>query len=200
MAVVDGDIVRATGTFTLGRGSAMQSVLHFEYSGAGDSDDEVGDEISAHFTSMYTNVEPRMDELTLSEVVNCWKWDTVLNQWDGIYQEPWLFIIGALVGQQLPNGAAALVRLFTALPRRQGRKFIGGISDSQYLDTGWDALMLADMALFVADAVAVVTTLNGSLQPGLFNILLESFIPFKNEGAINVFAAYQRRRRPGVGI
>lgn len=178
----------------------MQSVMHFEYSGAGDTDEEIGDEISGHFTSMYTNVEDRFDQMVLSEEVSCWKWDTALSRWDGMYSEPWLFIIGEVVGQQLPNGAAALVRLYTALPRRQGRKFISGISGSQYLDAGWEALMLADMALFVADSVVSIATANGTLQPGLFNTVTESYIPFKGAGAINVFCGYQRRRRPGVGI
>lgn len=200
MAVVDGDILRGTGKFTLGRGSAMQSVLHFKYTGAGDTDDEIGDEISGHFTSMYTNVEDSLDSLTLSEEVDVWRWDAVLDQWDGIYSEPWLLIIGTEAGQQLPNGAAALVRLFSSLPRRQGRKFISGVSTNMYLDAGWTALFLADLALFLADTVASVATANGTLQPGLFNVVDEDFIPFKNAGGVNVFAAYQRRRRPGVGI
>lgn len=178
----------------------MQQVMHFEYSGAGDTDDEVGDEIAGHFTSMYTNVEDRMDELTLSEEIEVWLWDTVGKQFDGIYQEPWLLIIGTIVGAQMPNGVAALVRLLTNKPRRQGRKFIGGFSAALYDDAGWGAPTLAILALFVADAVVSVATANGTLVPGVFNTATESFQPFKAAGIVNTFAGYQRRRRPGVGI
>lgn len=200
MAVEAGDVLRATAQFTLGRGAAMQAVFHYEYSGAGDTDDEIGDEIGAQIDAAYTDLEARLDEMVQSEQMSVWKWDTALDEWNGIYQEDWTGVVGLLAGEQLPNGAAALIKPLTNLPRRQGRKFVSGLGTAMYEDTGWSISTLANLALYLADIVDSIPTDNGSLAPGVFNTVTESFAPFKNAGIVNAFASYQRRRRPGVGI
>lgn len=205
MTVNDGDIVRAVGSLSLGRGTIMQQVFHFRYTGTGDTDDAVGDAIKLWFTSVYTNVETDMDNLCVSTEVGVWLYDMVAHVFNGIYQEDWLFIIGTLAGYEMPNGVAALVKLHTGLPRRQGRKFVSGLGIANYLDTGWAAPMIVNLALMIADIFAVATTPNGVLNSGTFNVddtstLYETFEMFKNSGVINFYADYQRRRRPGVGI
>lgn len=205
MTVTDGDIVRGVGKFTLGRGTVMQQVFHFKYTGTGDTDDAVGDAIKLWFTSVYTNVETDMDNLCLSTEVVCWLYDSVAHLFNGIYAEDWLFIIGSLAGYEMPNGVAGLVKMHTSLPRRQGRKFISGLGVAHYLDTGWAAPLLVNLALVIADIFANATTPNGVLNSGTFNlddtsVLYETFAAFKNSGVVNVFADYQRRRRPSVGI
>lgn len=205
MPVVDGDILRATGSLTLGRGTISQSVKHFKYSGAGDTDDEVGDAIMAWYTSVYTNVEDSLDNLCLSTQLEVWLYDMVTHMFDGIYLEDWLTIIGTLAGYEIPNGVAGLIKMHTALPRRQARTFVAGLGGANYLDTGWNAAVIADLALMSADMYLTSATANGLVAAGTFNVddespLYETFAQFKNSSALNQYANYQRRRRPGVGI
>ncbi len=200
MAVVNDDIIRATLSLVSARTQIHQNVFHYKYTGSGDTDDEVGDEITAALDAAYTTIEASLDSGVVSTELDAWLWDAVLKQFDGIYSEPIITIIGSQAGVSLPDGAAALVRLFTNKPRRQGRKFIGGMSEEGYADTGWAPAQLVALALFISAIVSAVITLNGTLTPGTFNLVTESFEPFKNAGSINTFCAYQRRRRPGVGI
>lgn len=200
MTVESNDIVRCTASFNLSRTTIMQQVYHYLYTGSGDADDEVGSELNVNMVDIYENLEASLDDGVTGEEVDVWLWDTVAKQFDGIYSDAMVGITGEQAGVQLPNGAAALIRLLTNKPRRQGRKFISGISEEGYAETGWAALQLAALALAIADATAAVPTLNGTLTPGVFNTVTESFEPFRSAGIVNAFCGYQRRRRPGVGI
>lgn len=200
MTVSNNDILRATATFTLGRGSLMQQVIHYQYTGAGDTDDEVGDKIKLDFDAIYANVETKLDTNVTSEELDVWLWDAALNQFDGIYTEDFTSINGTEVGEMLPNGAAAMIGTYTSLPRRTGRKFVSGFAESGYGETGWTAGVATQLGLMVADIFSSQSTANGTLQAGVFNEATESFLAFKNAGYYNVYANYQRRRRPGVGI
>lgn len=204
MTVADGDIIRATGSLDLGRGSISQSVKHFKYSGAGDTDFAVGDAIRTWFTSAYTNIEADLDDLCTSTQVECWLYDFVTHTFNGIFLESWLTIIGILAGSEIPNGVAGLIKLHTALPKRQGRTFVGGFGNFNYLDTGWNAAVVASLALMSADMNNTSATPNGLVAPGNFNVdelsaLYETFAAYTSSSALNQYANYQRRRRPGVG-
>lgn len=200
MAVVDGDILRFTAQLDLGRGSTMQHVYTYEYSGSGDTDAEVGSQIKGKLDQEYDHLEDVLDQLVVSEQVTAWLWDAILEEWNGIYSDVWETFSGQTVGQQLPNGAAVLLKLLTGKPRRQGRKFVSGASNAHYVDAGWTAASLVNIALFGAGIIGSVATANGTLDPGVFNQITQSFIPFTTSIVINTFANYQRRRRPGVGI
>lgn len=200
MTVANNDILRATGSFDIGRGTIAQQVLHYQYAGAGDTDTEVGDQIKIDFTDIYTNFEAVMDASLISTEIDVWLWDTVTNEFNGIFNDNWTDIAGILAGSALPNGTAFLLKILTTLPRRQGRKFVPCIGDSQYLDGGWTGAAISAAGLAIADIFTSVPTANGTLQAGVFNQIDESFLPFRNAGIINTFANYQRRRRPGVGI
>lgn len=199
MTVSQGDVLRCAASFDDVRGSTVMNVYHYEYSGSGDTDASVGAYLKAEMTSCYEDIEADLDEGFSSVEVEVWKWDPVLNQWDGIYSDTWTDIVGTQTGGALPSGVAALLLLYTGLPRRQGRKYIAGMNEADYDDNGWSAAAIVNLGLSSADMMSSRATDNGTLHPGVFNETTESFQQFTNSGAIKSYAGYQRRRRPGVG-
>jgi len=200
MSVSNGDIVRGVVEFLAPQNALSQNVFTFEYTGSGDTDAEVGAEFESWAAAAWEIIDQDLNVGFGSEVSRLWKWNAVDNEWIGIWDDTFQTIQGEDNGHMLPHGAACLMKFYTSIPKRQGRKYLQGYTENTQTSGVWDSLPLARMATFVSALLGDITTTNGTLEGGVFNEVTESFLPFRSEGGISLYQGYQRRRRPGVGI
>lgn len=134
-----------------------------------------------------------------------WKWDTILKQWDGVGSEStsdWNPVTG---GDAMPQTTALQLDFFTNVPRRQGRKYIPGMTEAAQADGTIVAGLVTAATLCALDFVDSVISDGITLVPGVFNTDVESdyyetFEDFNGSIGIETFVSTQRRRKPGVGI
>jgi hypothetical protein len=102
------------------------------------------------------------------------------------------------IAETIPYGVAGLITLPTSHPRTFGRLFLPGMSTDQQEDNNINATDLAKLALAAAEIIA-------SWAPGtataIYVLLSKGGVV---RGALEALAksllAYQRRRKPGVGV
>lgn len=132
-------------------------------------------------------------------------WDPILNRYDGTSQIGWTTFNGVNVAEPLPNQVAGLVKFFTAVGRRQGRKYIPGLTESGWTGASWSAGLVTAMGVWAAIQDNLVPATGVTMFPGVFNstvgsALFETFEPFAGVTAVDTVASTQRRRKPSVGI
>ena len=104
------------------------------------------------------------------------------------------------VGNMLPHGVSLLTRAYTTGTRTIGRKYLCGLADLESEDGVWGATVLAAAAAYnVKWGTTAVIDANNRLNPAVWSAAIEYAKELTDEFVILANAAYQRRRRPGVG-
>lgn len=166
---------------------------------------QAGTVVRAYMRTMYNLILPDIsDQVIFSDLtvynktqgtlVGSFAWDT---------SGGW---VGGATSDPLPQGVCALVTLPTNVSRRRGRKFFGGYTEGNNSSAGtWSAgaiTRLANLGAYllgnqIISAVPGTTMQYGVVSEGLLGAF--SFtVP--TTGTPSAVPAYQRRRRPGVGI
>lgn len=101
-----------------------------------------------------------------------------------------------------PHGVAALTHAKTVDPDVTASKYIGGLEDNRVTDSDLSAGSLTLLAAFVLEwGLPFVGTATGAaFEPGVWSQVQSTFKLFNQAYIINGQVAYQRRRKPGVGI
>jgi hypothetical protein len=107
---------------------------------------------------------------------------------------------GTQLGEVAPHGVAALILFRTGQLKVLGRKFIGGLGeaslDNGFLNAGTLTQMGAWSAALLAGHVGAITGITFDYRVrGKFG---GEYPPI--EGVMRNVPAYQRRRKPGIGI
>lgn len=108
---------------------------------------------------------------------------------------------GTVSADVVPAGVASYLLAYTAIPKARGSKYVPGGAETEVQAGEWSAGYLADLALLLG--IYLTPFIGGSgvtLTPGVASLTLGTFVPFLVSGAIDTLAAYQRRRKAGVGI
>lgn len=106
----------------------------------------------------------------------------------------------ASTDDMLPHGVSLLTRAYTTRARTIGRKYLPGMSEGTIEDGVWNSTVLAAMASFNALwGTALNIDANNQMNPSVFSTVTEFSYELTDEYVILSNAAYQRRRRPGVG-
>lgn len=102
----------------------------------------------------------------------------------------------------LPHGVAGLVNCKTTDPDVNGKKYFGGLAEDQHDDGVWSSafltLLTAAAAEWVTPFVGAVT--GADFTPGVWSPTRSIFYAMSGTVILPAIAAYQRRRKQGVGI
>ncbi len=206
MTVGVGDVIRFVAEWDMPLATVAQFVYHFiGASGTTATDAQVLVAAEADLQAAFAEIDDLIDTEVVGSNLNALKWDFVLNRFDGIGQVAMVGLDGLSVSDMLPHGNALLVKIFTAQQRRQSRKYVFGMTESQQLNGSFTAVPLTQGALFGA-------ALNDNMSAGglvlnycTFNTdplspLFETTSLASGTTIAESVVAYQRRRRPGTGI
>ena len=203
MSVLEGDILRIVAELAFADASLMQNVFNAVLTTEGGSTDDTDtvDDMVEWMEGMYANMSGNLhQDITTSEVV-VYVYDPVDDDWDEVGRSPWTLTTNSGT-HLLPRAAAALIAAESLDPDVTGRKYLGGLTEGGYENSAWVAAVLTNLGLFAADWVAqfVGTTTGGTFTPAVWSVPLGAVQAFNGVTFINSVAAYQRRRKPGVGI
>lgn len=146
MAVTVGDVIRVAAIQKWDGQDDVVNVLHFEISAVptpndnpsllADIADRVGNAWAIIEGALSNNLQP--DNLTVFNVSD----DTPvgITSWGGVYSG------GTSSGEAAPTFAAALVLMSTALKRKQGRMYIGGLTEGATADSRLNGATAVDIA------------------------------------------------------
>ncbi len=196
-----GDVIKVVVAFTMPDSVVAQLVTHYLVGAGSDIlESDALDDIDVALGFAWASIEARVHDGVLGDTIKLSVWDFTLNQFDEKASKSTSLFDGTSTDQMLPHGAAAVLRLFTAVGRRQGRKFIPGLAEAEQGDGTWGALTVTDLAICAARWDNVVTVDSTPVSAGVFNIITELFEIFSGTVAANTIVGYQRRRKAGVGI
>lgn len=206
MSLEVGDVIRVAMTGESPGANVFQNVWHYRMAvGAGGDEDLFLAAVEAKWRLAFAEITTRIASSFLYSFMEAWKRDTVNQRWDGIAALDISDTPGTNVGDPLPHGAAALNRHITTVFRRQGRHFIPGMAEAETALGLFASAALSDMADY--GAIFDDTVIEGGNQYdwGVYNVdaasvLFQTFAQASNTVIANGIVAYQRRRKPLVGI
>lgn len=106
-----------------------------------------------------------------------------------------------MTGSQTAAAVAAYMLLNTAFPKVQGVKYLPGLAEGIIQDGALNATGLAALAFCLIQYAKTLESSGASeLVPGVLSKSKSGFVPFVDTGLIETIPAYQRRRKPSVGI
>lgn len=206
MAIDLNDVLRVVLTWDTAESTVAQLVWHYLVTaGNNDDPDDVLTAIDTNLDSAWANISSIVDSTMQGSLLELFQWDFTNNQWDGVANHIPGGVDGGAALEALPHGAAALCKFFTALNRRQSRKFIPSLGEGTQNDGLFTASALTSLALFALDFDDVISAPLTTLTYCTFNTdptsaLFETTSLSTQSVQAEAVVAYQRRRRPGTGI
>lgn len=207
MTIAVGDRFRVTATFQFADLSKFQNVYWIRVGGSGTATDaDLVTAVKSALISLYENVDIAMQANITADTVLIDRVDWVLDHWEvleTLYDGAWAAGLSfGDAGTLLPRMAAVLVRMIPAIRRHQGRKYLGGFTESS--NGGSGAIEVATINL----AVAYSLDLMSSYSIGGSSCTFDFVIPNMSGNATNniiscvVPSTWKRqgRRQHGVGI
>jgi len=108
---------------------------------------------------------------------------------------------GTDTGETNPAACSGYLQANTGTPKTRGRKFLYGAGNGDIVRGLWGATYLAELALALTEYLTLIDIGGVSnLNPGVIATVLAVFKQFSGSGVVTNVPAYQRRRKPGVGI
>lgn len=206
MTVNVGDVVRIVAEWDIPNGAVAQLVYHYlAASGTTATDVQVGTAAEGRLDAAWDQIAGIISQEVDGSTVETYLWDFVLNRWDGIDTRPLIGADGTSVGDMMAHGCAALIKIFTAAARRQGRKYVPGIEEGSVFNGVISGGAIGNLASFAAEMDDDLIAGGVTLEFGTFNSdpaspLFETFSSAIGTIQAENIIAYQRRRRPGTGI
>lgn len=203
MAIPTNAILRVVLSMLLPDNAIAQNVFYalFENDGGSDDDQDVLDDLETWMEDLYTelilNIVTEVDLTGMKTYI----YDAGDDDWDEVGVNFPSVTFGA-GGDPFPNGIAALCHAPTVNPDVTGAKYFAGAADALASDNDWTATPVANYV----DAIQVwVDPFTGALTgsgfiPGVWSVTKVAFFAMTTAGSLNAQVAYQRRRKPGVGI
>lgn len=204
MTVPTGAKLRATARFNRGGYGDVMNVFYFltDFT-APQAEEDVFDGVDALLSSVFIEFDQYlvnlMDPVDLKvDVVsfNAGRWEVTANVGFGAWGST---ITTAEVNEQLPPGAAALVKLRTSLGKHWGRKFVGFFTELMNLDGYLSSTLVSALVTGFAKLIGPYTITTGVLLQPVVLDTITGVTRAITEVAVNGQWSYQRRRRPGVG-
>lgn len=203
MAINDGDILRIVASLVFPDDVIAQNVFHIVATsivGDGDDEDTVTD-LEEYTNDIYNELEDQMGTAMAGDEIKFYVFDAVHDDWDEIGTG--VLNLNASGGTNLmPHGTALLQSFFTLDPDVQGKKYWCGFTEQVHTDGDWVGSLLTAM---VDAATALVNTFTATVsgsqyQPVVWSPTQGVAEVYSGTVVTNAVVAYQRRRKPGVGI
>lgn len=203
MAVAEGTILRVVLQILFPDSSLMQNIFYCILTTAGGSDDDedVVSDMNDWLEEILGNFNAQLfDTLGGGETV-VYEYDTVGEDWDEVGGE--VINLGAASAEDmLPHGVAFNIQGNCLDPDVRGRKYFGGFCENNQTDGTWNTSITVPMLAAGADWITafVGAATGATFTPGVWSPTQVAFKPFSNVIIISNVPAYQRRRKPGVGV
>lgn len=205
MTVVDGDVLKVVVDILAPDSVICQNVYHYQLSDEipdNPTDAQIMDVINTAMDAIYTLWD---DEMNVSYTVDVARvdrveWDAVNSIWEVVefIGSTLLDHDGLGISDGVPHGVAANITFSTSDPKRRARKFFPGASEDGVLQSTWIAAVLTVLGNMGAQMLVDRAIIGSAeLVPGIATNL-GTFLPIL-VATVNSIAAYQRRRKPGVG-
>lgn len=198
MTVNTNNVLRLTAVMRLNGLSTVMNVYHVRYVASGEMTDEDAMEFAERYLSdvygsasgMFSTGLVPVEIRGFNETTNAPLPVIGWTNWGG----------GALGGETAPAGCAGLLLFRTGVVRKLGRKFLPGLAEGHMTNGVLAAGWLSDALSFAGTLMAGFEDLTETLVytfviRGKFG---DTHIPIA--AAVRADVAYQRRRKPGVGI
>lgn len=203
MAIPTGAILKAVASVVLPELVIAQNVFNvvFDNDGGSDDDTDVVSDVRDWIDDIFTEVELQMDSESNPSDVKVYIWDAIDLDWDEIGSDA-LTYVPSRVAEMLPHGIAALIYARTEDPDVMGLKYLPAFTELAQEASSWLAPQLIEMlaaaAEWTTDFTGALTTSN--FTPGVWSTAQEDFKEMSGVYGAKGNCAYQRRRKPGVGI
>lgn len=206
MTVVDGDVLRVVVSITAPDSVLCQNVFHYRLNDpAADNptDAQVLSCIDLEISAIYSLWDDEMasDYTVDTADVDKVEWNAGEAIWEVVEHIGSLLIDidGLGISDACPHGCAANLTFDTVDPKRRGRKFLPGIAEDGVQDSTFIGAVQTVLAAIIAEMLTDrIVTGSASMVAGI-PTNLGTWLPFVL-GVANVISAYQRRRKPGVGV
>lgn len=203
MSIPDGAILRIVLSLLFPDSAIAQNVFYtvFTDTGTSDDDDDVLTDLETWIETIYANLNAAVDSGISMAGMKVYIYDASDPDWDEVgVAFPTDGFSGA--GDAMPNGVAALSHATTTNPDVTGAKYWGGNTDTSTVENDYTAGSLAAYQNacddWVTNFVGAVT--GADFGPGVWSPTKTNFFLFNGVYSTNAQVAYQRRRKPGVGI
>lgn len=206
MTVAVGDVLRFVAKAALQDDSIMTWVFHqLVTAGSTESDLVVLTALRDHLDLACDAIESNLDNVLAGVECELYVYDFTNHQFDGTAQISWPGFNGTNNTATLQNASALLVKFFTAVGRRQGRKYISGYTEAASTNNNWETGVLTNALAWSAILDDALITGSVTCTPCTFNLapaspLYETTELFSGVTAVDTVQSTQRRRKPGVGI
>jgi len=198
MASVDDlDVARITAGMLFGGVDDQQNVFHvLKVSGGTITDTLFMTHIAKRLDDMYALLIARqITTLTYSQITG----KLVFGGTDLLPDTAWPVLTAGLNGgDALPLQCAALIAGQTTVSRRQGKKFLGAMVETDSVNGVLSAALLTAIGLYGANWIADFVDTGHTYRWGVFNALSSVFTPFVSTLILGAFRT-QRRRTAGFG-
>ena len=201
MAILAGNIIRATARYLLDDNQENQNVYHY-LAGPGFNETEaavrggITNALALAYNNINDDIVATVQPLpTLYDVST----DGGATFFSIGFDAAAIFAPNA-AGLPEANGVAAVIRFGGEGTGREGRKFIGGLASGLVDGNDIDAGTVTNLVTFALAADNGVGFGTGSLEAGWLRRKDLTFIPYSNTITVNTIVGYQRRRKPGVGV
>lgn len=206
MTVVDGDVLRVVVSISAPDTVLCQNVFHYALSDPGAAnppDSSVLTSIDLELTAIYELWDDEMSDGYTVDVADVDKveWNATESIWEVVEHigSVLLDITGLGISDACPHGCAANLTFDTLDPKRRGRKFFPGIAEDGVDDSTFIGAVQTVLAAMVAEIISDRGVTGGAEIVAGIPSNLGTWLPFIL-GVANTISAYQRRRKPGVGV
>jgi hypothetical protein len=202
MSVTAGTILKVVATIAWLDGNINQNVFYATITGGTDpyDEDDVVAEAKAWVAAMFANLVGYMSNECDGSQVQVYEYDSVDDDWDEVGTDSWTYNPTDTT-DQMPRGVAGLVNARTTDPDVSGKKFLGGLCEDGFSDGLITSLVIAVIAAFADDWVTLFVggTTGATWVPGVWSVARTIFYAFNGSYTTPTTAAYQRRRKRGIG-
>lgn len=203
MSIGVGDILKVVVTLAFTDSNLIQNVFSAVIGGAGGpyDDADIVDDADAWLDNMYANLVAQMTNDIDGSQVQVYVYDAVDDDYDEVGSQAWVFNPTS-VGESYARGVAALINAKTSDPDVSGKKYMGGFTENNISDGEISAGLLTALAAFAVDWYTPFTgaVSNASWIPGVWSPKHTNLYALSGDFVLPTEAAYQRRRKRGLGI
>lgn len=203
MAIPTGAILRVVLAWIMPDSVIAQNIFFtlFDNDGGSNDDADVVDDLTDWIEDIFSSLTSSISDQVDMSQIKVYIYDAVDQDWDEVGTGVPVFTATGAT-DMTPHGIAALIHAFTVNPDVTGSKYIAGISDASIVDSNVSGGVLSNLLLAGADWMVDFTgALTGSnFNPGVWSPTKVQFFEFQDKLIVNGQVAYQRRRKPGVGI
>jgi hypothetical protein len=203
MPVSDGTVLRLVSSLLFPDSAIAQNVFNVVFTDSGGSNDvvDVLDDLETYIEDIYALMNSVVVSGIALDSLKIYEYDAPEDDWDQI-GERFPTDGFAAAGNPLPNGVAVLVHAYTTNPDVIGGKYFGGFPPATTVDNDCEAGLITAVANAADEWVApfVGAETGADFAPVVWSPTKTTPLPFNLVIAVNGQVAYQRRRKPGVGI